>query len=51
VPLFLGGTETGENLEVIDLGVSRTLCGHFAQASVACPGSRINEIVVRDAGG
>lgn len=38
VPLFLGGEDTVDNLEVIDLDVYWTLCGQLRRGAVHLPG-------------
>lgn len=49
VPLFLGGQDTVENLEMIDLDVYWSICGQLRAAALRLPpGQVINEVSVHD---
>ena len=49
IPLFLGGTDTVDNLELIDLDVYVTICGALFEQSLSLhPGQKISEISILD---
>lgn len=49
VPLFLGGSDTVENLELIDLEVYWSLCGQLRRGTLNLPaGTSIREVSVGD---
>lgn len=49
VPLFLGGKDTVDNLEVIDLAVYWSVCGQLRQGTRCLPaGTSIGEVSISD---
>jgi hypothetical protein len=47
IPLFLGGTDTVDNLEIIDLDVYVTLCGALFEETLSLsPGQKVSEIEI-----
>jgi len=49
VPLFLGGSDTVDNLEVIDLDVYWTMCGQLRRGARRMPaGTTIRELTIGD---
>ena len=48
VPLFLGGSDTPDNFEVIDIDVYWTICGQLRQGTRTMPaGTTIRELTIR----
>ena len=46
VPLFLGGSDTVDNLEVIDLDVYVSICGQLFDGSIEMkPGQRVSGVI------
>lgn len=49
IPLFLGGTDTVDNLEIVDINIYVQICGYlFHEVLALKPGQKISEISLGD---